>query len=132
MSKPWSLAMTPLRLQCGAFVAFRLAFKDHELDLEEWQQALVHALAADAGLLEPAETHAEVRAHRVMSHGAGAQARRDLARAVDVVSENRGVQPVDGVVGDLYGVILVVGGDDGQDRSEDLLLRDDGVVVDVA
>jgi len=34
------------------------------------------------------------------------------------------MQPVDRVVGDAHRVVLVVGGDHGQHRAEDLLLRD--------
>ena len=42
----------------------------------------------------------------------------------DVVGEHRGVEPVDGVVGGGDGPFLVVGRDDTQHGSEDLLLRD--------
>jgi hypothetical protein len=113
-------------------VALRLALEDHELGLEEVLETLVDALAADAGLLVPAEAHAEVGAHRVVAHGAGTQPPGDLAGPVDVVGEHRGVEPVDGVVGDPHRVILVGGRDDRQHWAEDLLLGDDGVVVDVA
>ncbi len=95
------------------------------------QQALDATLAADARLLEAAERHAEVGAERVVPDGARAQLPGDLAGPVDVVGEDGGVQPVDRVVGELDGVVLVVGGDHAEHGPEDLLLRDRRVVVDV-
>src|SRR5689334_22430215 len=71
-------------LQERVLVAFRLALQDHELGLQEVREAFVHALAADAGLLEPAEAHAEVGTHRVVPHGARPQPCRDLTGPVDV------------------------------------------------
>src|ERR1700728_2413427 len=80
-------------LQRGVLVARRLALEDHELDLEERRQALVHALAADTGLLEPAEAHAEVGPHRVVPDGARPEPPADLAGPVDVAGEHRRVEP---------------------------------------
>src|ERR1700733_12649762 len=119
-------------LENGVLVAVRVPLEDHELGLEEVRQALVHALAADAGLLEPAEADAEVGPHRVVPDGAGPEPSADLAGPVDVVGEHRGVEPVDGVVGDPHRVVLVGGRDHRQHRAEDLLLGDDRAVVDVA
>jgi hypothetical protein len=52
-------------------VAGRPAFQDHRLGLEEREQALGAAFAADPGLLEPAERDAEVRAEGVVADSAG-------------------------------------------------------------
>src|SRR5258705_3533984 len=77
-----------------------LPFEDHGLGLQEWQQALLPAFATDAGLLEPAEGHAEVRPEGVVADRAGSESAGDLAGSVDVVGEHRRVEPVDGVAGD--------------------------------
>ena len=102
------------------------------LRLEEGQQPLDPALAADAGLLEPAEGDAEVGAERVVADGARAQLAGDVAGPLDVVGEDGCVEPVDRVVGDGDGLLLVLRRDDAEHRAEDLLLGDGRGVVDVA
>src|SRR3954449_12874946 len=81
----------------GGGVPLGRLVEDHGLGLEERQQPFLAALATDARLLEPAEGHAEVGLEAVVSDGAGPDLTRDLAGAVDVGSEDRGVEAVDGV-----------------------------------
>ena len=115
-----------------AAVRVGAAFEDHGLGLEERQQTFLAALATDPRLLEPAERHAEVGAERVVADGAGPELAGDGAGPVDVVGEHRRVQAVDRVVRDPDRVLLVGRRDDGEDRTEDLLLADRRSVVDVA
>jgi hypothetical protein len=100
--------------------------------LQEALYALDATLAPDVRLLEAAERDAEVGTERVVANGAGSKLACYLPGAVDVLGEHRCVQPIDGVVGDPDRVGLVVGGDDTQDRAEDLLLSDRRARIDVS
>src|SRR4029077_10831687 len=82
-------------------VAARRVLEDDGLGLEERQQTLGPALAADARLLEAAERDPEVGAERVVANGPGADLAGDHAGPVGVVGEHGGVEPVDRVVGQL-------------------------------
>ena len=84
------------------------------------------------GLLEAAERDAEVGAERVVADRAGAQLAGDVPGPLHVVGEDGRVEPVDRVVGDGDGVLLVLRRDHAQHRPEDLLLGDRRGVVDVA
>ena len=119
------------RAQVGA-VCGGPTLQDDGLRLQEGVQPLGAALAADAGLLEAAERDAEVGAERVVADRARAQLAGDVPGPLHVVGEDGRVEPVDGVVGDGDGVLLVLRRDHAQHRPEDLLLRDRRGVVDVA
>ena len=101
------------------------------LGLQELLESGDAHLAADAGLLVAAERAVgpEVVA-AVDGEGAGPDAAGERQRAV-LAAEHSAGQAVDGVVGDPHRVVIVVVGDDDQDRTEDLFLRDLAVGVDI-
>ena len=113
------------------FVTCRTALEDHRLGLEEREQPFGSPLASYPRLLEATERHSEISTECVVADRARAQLPGYVAGPVHIVGEHRGVQSVDRVVGDGDGVLLVVGGDDAEDRAEYLLLSDGGGVVDV-
>src|SRR6185436_19511176 len=93
---------------------------------------LLAPLAAESGLLEPAERDAEVGAPAVVPDRARPELASDVARAVGVLGEHGRVETEDGVVGDPDRIVLVVGRDHAEDGAEDLLLGDRRGIVDVA
>src|SRR5262249_52948057 len=89
-------------------------------------------LAADAALFVAAPGRFDVgRLHVVDPHDAGTQALDGTHRAKYVARPDGGRQAVVRVVRDAQGVGLFVERDDAGDRTEDLLARDTGRVVDV-
>ena len=105
--------------------------ENDRLGLQEWVQPLGSSLAADPGLLEAAKRDPEVGSEGVVADRARAQLGGDRARPLHVIGEHGSVQSVDRVVGDAHSVAFVLGGDDAQDGSEDLLAGDRRAVVDV-
>ena len=67
-----------------------------------------------------------------MAHRARTKLAGDGAGAVDVVGEHRRVEPIDGVVRDLDGVLLVGRRNHAEHRPEDLFTGNGRRVVDVA
>src|SRR5581483_10975908 len=113
-------------------VAGGATFQDHALGFEEGEQPFAYAFAADPGLLEPAERHAEVTAERVVADRPRTQLPGNVAGPLDVVGEHRRVEAVHRVVRDGDRLPLVRRRDHAQHRAEDLFLADDRGVVDVA
>src|SRR5262245_53070258 len=101
------------------------------LGLQELFESGAAHLPADAGLLVAAEraVWAEVVA-AVDREGSGPDATGHRQRAVLTAEHGTG-QPVDRVVGDAHRVVVVVIGDDDQNRPEYLLLGDLAVSVDI-
>src|ERR1019366_3708716 len=81
----------------------------HALDLRVLGQARVTQLPADARLLVSAE-RAEVAEHMVVvdPDGPGPHLSRDALGPADVVREDPAGEPVDGVVGDRHGLLVVL------------------------
>src|SRR5262245_41213460 len=103
----------------------------HGLDLEVLLEALHARLPPDAALAVTAERHVGAVPHASVERDrAGADAARDLERAVVGRAEHRARQPVLAVVGDRDRVVDVVVGEDHEHRPEDLLTCDLGRVVD--
>src|SRR5271166_286402 len=98
--------------------------EDHGFGLQERQQALGAALAADAGLLEAAKGDPEVGSKGVVAHRSRPKPSRDVNRTLQVVGEHRRIESVDRVVREFHGMVLVVRRYDGEDRTEDLFLSD--------
>jgi hypothetical protein len=95
------------------------------LGLGVLQVALLAELAADPGLLVAAKGVPGVEQVVVVDpDGAGAQALGDPDGPGRVAAPDGAGQAVGGVVGDGDRLVVVVEGDDGQDRAEDLLLGD--------
>src|SRR5919197_775163 len=96
----------------------------HVLDLEELVDALGAALAAEAGLLDPAERRRRVGDHALVEPDhAGLQALHHPERPPQVAGVDVGDQAELGVVGGRDGGLLVVEGRHRGDRAEDLLLE---------
>src|SRR6266567_686750 len=89
-------------------------------------------VAAEAGLLEPAEWRGNIAmVEAVDPDHAGAERRRRLEGFVDVPGPDRGGQPVGRVVADGQRLVEVACRDGGKDRPEDLLARDRHLAGDV-
>src|SRR6516165_2683903 len=102
------------------------------LKLEEALQALGPELPAHARLLEAAKGRGEVDGRERVEHvGPGPHPAGDAEPAVVVVRPHGAAQAVVGVVGDLHRVVVTVVGDDDEHGTEDLLLGDLHLVVDV-
>src|SRR5262249_11848326 len=101
------------------------------LELEELAEARFAPLAAVAGLLVAAERAAEVGLGAVHVDVPRADLPGDLPGAVDVRGRDVAREAVERVVRDLDRLVLVLVGDDGEHRSEDLLAGDGHVVADV-
>src|SRR5688572_20415917 len=97
---------------------------DHGLGLEELLETVVAPLAAVARLLVAAERRAEVGRCPVDADLAGADPRRDAARALEVARRHVAGEAVRRVVGDPDRIVLVVVGQDREHGPEDLLARD--------
>src|SRR6266702_4129654 len=95
---PWpAMSDDPGRagLKVRALVTAGGAIQQDGLGLQERLQALEAALAADPGLLEPAEADGGVGLEPVVPDGAGPDLPGDLAGPLDVGGVDGGVQPVD-------------------------------------
>src|SRR5262249_8987729 len=99
--------------------------------LEILFQAVLAPLAAVAGLLVAAERRTAVVRHALQVDVSGAKLARDLAGALDAAGRDVTGKTGRRVVGDLDGVGLVLGADNGQHRSKNFLLRDRHFVGDV-
>src|SRR5260370_16562576 len=84
----------PLKL-CVLVVAGGRAVEQHGLGLEEREQPVYAALAADAGLLEAAVPHVEVGLEAVVADGAGPHLPGDLAGPLDAPGEHGALPPLD-------------------------------------
>src|SRR5262249_52501734 len=95
--------------------------------LREFQQSVVRALTADAGLLDAAERRRRVRHDAaVEAHHAGLEGLADPQAAAQVPGVDVGDQAELGVVGPGQGVVLGGEADHGSDRAEDLGAEDAG------
>src|SRR5260221_2941829 len=101
---------------------------DDRLHLEAFLETLTTDLPPDARRLVPAERSDEV--HRVLVHaeGTGTHAAGDVHALRHVGRPHRAGEAVLAVVRDTHRFALVVVGDHGDDRPEDLLTRDPHVV----
>src|SRR6266545_6039292 len=100
----------------------------HVLDLEVLVDALGAALAAEAGLLDPAERRRRVGHHALVeADHAGLQGLNHPEGALEVGGVDVGDQPELGVVGGGHGRLLGVEGGHRGDRAEDLLLEHPGI-----
>src|SRR5690606_41071278 len=99
--------------------------------LEVELEALDTAFAPYPGLLEAAERHLRVDDHAVHRDAARAHPTSHLVAALGVGRVDRAVEAVDRVVRFAYRVVDVLVRDERNDRSEDLLLRDRHLRVDV-
>src|SRR5689334_22667545 len=115
-----SLAKTLRGVEAGDRLHFEIFF-----------QAVLAPFAAVAGLLVAAERRGAVVGHALQVDVAGANLAGDVASALDRPSRDVTGKTIRRVVGDLDGVGLVLGADDGQHRSKNFLLRDRHVVGDV-
>src|SRR5437764_6917308 len=89
-------------------------------------------LAADAAVLVAAERHVGTDGHpAVDGDEAGPDAAGDGERALERSRRDHAGEPVLALVGDADGIVVVLEGDDDEDRAEDLLLGDRHRVVDV-
>src|SRR3954463_5588197 len=90
------------------------------------------ALAAEARLLVAPEGRARVEAvERVRPHDAGAEPLRHPEDARPLLRPDAGAQPIRRVVRLLQRLLRSAEGEDGEDRAEDLLLRDPIALRDV-
>ena len=110
----------------------RLGVENDRLRFQERKQAFPPPFATDAGLLEAAKRNAEIGAERIVSDRPRTQSPCGCIGTLGVMGEDRSVEAKNSVVGDLDCLCLIVGRNDRQDRPEDLLARDGGMVVDVA
>src|SRR5690606_9713367 len=101
------------------------------LDLEVELEALDAAFAPDARLFEAAERHLRIDDHAVHGDAAGAHAASDHVAAFGVGRVDRTVQTVDRVVRLADRIVDVAVLDERDDGSEDLLLSDRHLSVDV-
>src|SRR3954467_2276352 len=101
------------------------------LRLEELLEAELAELAAVAGLLVAAERRQRIEAAAVDLDLAGADLPSNLLGPLGIARPHTAGQAVDGVVGDLDGLVLAVVGKDRQHRSEDLLLGDGHIGADL-
>src|SRR5712692_3890057 len=103
--------------------------EEHRLDLRVALERVHAELAAEARLLEAAEGSRDAhRGVRVDREDAGLQRAGDAEGAAAVPRPDRAGEPVWRVVRDPDGLLLVLEGDDGGDRTEHLLARDPVVV----
>src|SRR4051794_25391858 len=101
-------------------------------EVEIWLQPVPAALAAEAGLLVAAERRARVEAvERVRPDDAGAKTLRHPEDARALLRPDAGAEPVRRVVRLLDRLVRRAEGEDGEDRAEDLLLRDPVTLSDV-
>ena len=104
--------------------------RGNRFGLEVFLEAGEPHLPADAGLLVSPEGHVRrVPDPAVDVDGADPHPRGDTGGALLVRREDRPGQPVRGIVGDPHRVVITVVGDHREHRTEDLLARDLGVVV---
>src|SRR5258706_15857883 len=100
--------------------------------LQKLLEAEDPGFAAVARLLEAAEGRVHVEGAAVDVDLAGADAARDALRARFVLGPHRAREAVGAVVGDADRVFLVLVGNDGEHRPEDLLLGDAHAVLHLA
>src|SRR6266545_119704 len=101
------------------------------LDLEEFLEAEAAALTAMARLLDAAEGRQRIEGCSVDLHLAGAHPPSDCLSPFRIGRPDATVEPVDRAVRDLSGLVLGVVRNDREHRSEDLLLGDRHVRLDV-
>src|SRR5258708_39962650 len=118
----WDVAQRQM-LSSGGLVA------DDGLGLQKFLEAPLAVLAAVARLLVAAERRRGVARGIVQVHVAGPHLRGDRAGVADVGRLHVRRQPVDRLVGQANDLFLAFVGQDGDDRSEDLLARDRHVVA---
>src|SRR6476620_2128445 len=105
---PWAAPVTMATL-FSTLIALAPCGDGDGLDLGVLLEAGHTHLAADPGLLEPAERDVgAVPETAVHTDGAGAQPGGDRLRLLDVGAVDRTRQPVVAVVGDLHRLVLVV------------------------
>src|SRR5260221_1374025 len=97
------------------------AGKRNDFRLEELFEPLHATLAALTTLAVAAERPARMNEHAEVDRDRScADATRERERAVFVLRPDAARQPVDRVVGDLHGLLVVVVGDHRKDGTEDL------------
>src|SRR6266849_8352658 len=101
------------------------------LDLEIFFQAVFAPFAAVAGLLVAAERRGAVVRDALQVDVAGANPAADPARGLHGVGGDVTGETVRRVVGDLHGILFVLGAKDGQHGAKNLFARDGHVVGDV-
>src|ERR1700689_237728 len=101
------------------------------LHLEEFFESIFAALSAKARLLVTTEGRHGIEGASIDVHLTGAQLTRDFDRLFFAAGPDAARESIGRIVGDRDGLFLRVVGDDGEDRTEDLLLGDGHVVANV-
>src|SRR3984957_16570684 len=101
------------------------------LHFEEFFESIFAALAAESRLLVTTEGRHRIEGAAVDVHLTSAQLSRDLDGLFFAAGPHAAREPVRRIIGDRDGLFFCVVGDDGEDRTEDLLLGDRHVVAHV-
>src|SRR3990167_3451853 len=101
------------------------------LGFQEGQQSLAPAFPPKARLFETAKGDAEVRADGIVTDRARPESARYLVGPVDVIGEDRVIQSVYRVVGDLDRILFAICWNHREDRPEYLFLSEGRTIVDI-